>query len=179
MVLGISLASALGCTAPAEVYPQTPAEYEIARDVFNRTNTERAARGLQPLTWDPQLASVGAAWAREMAATGYRHMAPPPKVGGYWWAGDLVHHLGPVSNALAGEPTSGALFRDWMWSSAHRVLMVSPNVDAGAVGVYCAPDGHAWAVFLVGVVKYRGQVSQPANGGPRVQDTNDGFTCSR
>lgn len=179
-VLGVAIVvAATACVPQKEAPSRSPAEIQIAQDVFARANAERTARGLPMLPWDPSLESVARAWAREMAATGYRHMEPSPQVSGYWWAGDLIHHLNPIDGSLAGQPTSGALFRDWMWSSGHRAFVVSPNIDAGAVGVYCAPDGHIWAVFMVGVVEYRGDVAPPANGGPSVQDSNDGMTCFR
>ena len=43
----------------------------LARDVFDRVNDERAARGLDPLQWDDGLALRARAWAEEMIEDGF------------------------------------------------------------------------------------------------------------
>src|SRR3712207_37748 len=46
------------------------AEQAMAQDILGRVNDERAERGLAPVEWDEDLATVARSWSAEMARTG-------------------------------------------------------------------------------------------------------------
>jgi ribosomal protein L24E len=127
-------------TAKSPVCIATPAD-GVARDLFGRLNSERAARGLPPLQWDGALAGYAKAWSRDMASNGFRHSA-------------IVHLLDDGRLSYVGENiawargagvTSSTLHTMWMQSQGHRDNMLSPTYNAVGIGVFCAADGTVWA----------------------------------
>ncbi|WP_100498657.1 CAP domain-containing protein [Geodermatophilus chilensis] len=126
---------------PAET---SPAERELERDVLDRVNAERAARGLAPVQWDEELAAVARSWSAEMARTGQlRHQ----DVGALLTREGLSDLQGIGENVFqsTGPVPAGTIHAGWMRSDDHRVNVVNPGWNRLGVGVHCAEDGSVWA----------------------------------
>jgi putative cell wall-binding protein len=125
---------------PPEVAPG--AEAAIARDLFDRANDERAARGMRLLVWDDGLASDASSWAVTMSQRGSATHAPlPPEIGE-----NLHYPVGWCDSTGCHQPTSGLVHSDWMRSTGNRDNIVESAYVIAGVGVHCGPDGTLWAV---------------------------------
>ena len=154
---------------PPDVDPA--AASRIARDVFERANAERAARGVAPLLWDDALAAEASSWAREMSRTGYRQPALSPGIG------QNIHQAIPYcAGATCSMPTSGVPHRDWMRSAGHRDNIVEPGYATVGIGAFCAPDGTLWTVERFAVA-FSGVSSGGTAPTPIAHDTTSGVTC--
>jgi uncharacterized protein YkwD len=109
-----------------------------ALDLFNRLNDERQARGLAPLTWDPNLAAYATHWSRVMGNSDMHHSNIGSLLGPYNYVGENI------AMGSAGVPAS-ALHVNWMHSQGHRDNILAPGFQHIGVGVYCAPNGSIWA----------------------------------
>jgi len=109
-----------------------------ALDLFNRLNDERQARGLAPLTWDPNLAAYATHWSRVMGNSDMHHSNIGSLLGPYNYVGENI------AMGSAGVPAS-ALHVNWMHSEGHRDNILAPGFQRIGVGVYCAPNGSIWA----------------------------------
>ncbi|HVM54558.1 MAG TPA: cell wall-binding repeat-containing protein, partial [Acidimicrobiales bacterium] len=155
---------------PPEVAPG--AEDLIARDLFDRANAERGARGAASLAWDESLAADARGWAREMSRTGYRHATLPNTVG------ENIHMpIGWCDDTGCHQPTSGLLHRDWMRSGDNRDNLVEPGYVIAGFGVHCAPDGTLWAVARFGV-GFEGVSPGGSPATPFVHPGIDGLDCA-
>ncbi|MGK2959282.1 MAG: CAP domain-containing protein [Acidimicrobiales bacterium] len=151
--------SLLGCsqTAPA-------GGNQIANDLMNRINGERAARGVGPLAWDENLAAGARDWAMEMSRSGMRHS---PASG---------QNYGENIQYLSGA-TSGALHSKWMNSNAHRDNIVWPAYGSVGIGLYCAPDGVVWAVERFGQIDPAKQTPMGSPVNPIAHNDSGGPSC--
>jgi uncharacterized protein YkwD len=126
-----------GVSCPSE--PKANKEQRIARELFDRLNAERAARGLNTLGWDDQLAGRATDWSVQMSGpAGFNHSDLHPLLGRFYIAAENIG-TGPLG------VTSGSMHVAWMKSTTHRVNVLAPNLDVIGIGVYCAPDGTMWA----------------------------------
>ncbi|ADB76437.1 CAP domain-containing protein [Geodermatophilus obscurus] len=131
---------------PAEA---SAAEQEMARDVLDRVNDERAERGLAPVEWDEELAAVARSWSAEMARTEQlRHQ----DMGALLAREELSDLQGIGENVFqsTGPVPAGTMHAGWMRSDDHRVNVVNPGWDRLGVGVHCAEDGSVWATQQFG-----------------------------
>ncbi len=160
----------------------------VEQDVLARLNAERESDNLPLLVVDDELNRYAAAWAEQMATTGYAH-SPSNRLAeiitqtSSGAVGENIHAPEPqcaVPQCLTPSrvPTSGVLHVDWMRSSVHRDTMLEPRWDRVGAGVFCDTTGRMWAVMLFaspsGV-----QVKPPAVTASRVPHVsgNDGVTC--
>jgi uncharacterized protein YkwD len=119
-------------------------ENNIALDIFNRANSERAARGLRALTWDDGLAQNARNWSVSMSANNnFAHSNIYPLLQRFQTAAENIGVGG-------GGTTSAMLHNAWMRSTGHRVNLLAPNLDVVGVGVFCGPDGRLWATQQYG-----------------------------
>lgn len=116
---------------------------EIARDIFERVNDERVARGLQPLLWHEGLADLARRWSEEMIATTYEHSPDHFRV-----LPD-VHGIG--ENIAMGPRDAGEAHVAWMLSDGHRQNLLAPDYSLGGFGVVCRNDGHMWLTQMFGM----------------------------
>jgi uncharacterized protein YkwD len=115
---------------------------DLARDIFDRVNEERAARQLHRLRWDEGLADLARRWSEEMIATGYRHSEP-----------EFRRHpafAGTGENIYMGPRDTGEGHVGWMESAGHRDNLLLPQFTAIGIGVVCRNDGHMWATQILG-----------------------------
>jgi uncharacterized protein YkwD len=123
----------------------TPSD-SVARDIFDRLNAERAARGRAPLRWDGALAGYAKTWSVEMSRSGFRHS----NIDALLNDGRLSYVGENIAWARGAGVTSATMHTMWMQSTGHRNNMLSPSYDVVGVGVYCAPDGTLWATQSFG-----------------------------
>jgi uncharacterized protein YkwD/ribosomal protein L24E len=114
-----------------------------AADLFDRMNSERLARGLPALAWNPSLASYAAAWSKTMGGSNLHHSNIGQLLGPFDYVGENI------ATGSAGVPAS-ALHIAWMHSLEHRDNILSPGFQNVGVGVYCAPNGSIWATTEFG-----------------------------
>jgi uncharacterized protein YkwD len=134
-------------------------EEAMALDIFERLNAERAARGLDQLQWNEDLAELAVEWSDVMAVTEtfeHRHLDRElieTRLEGMMGVGENIF-------SATGPVPSGQAHLGWMKSEGHRANLLSPNWDLVGVGVHCAPDGRVYAT------QNFGRTIQP---GPTVQ----------
>ncbi len=156
-----------------------PPEEQMARAIFDRVNDERAERGLEPLAWNDELATVARDWSAEMARTGrFQHqdlgqLLRQEELSGFQGLGENIFQAtGPVP--------AGTVHAGWMRSDDHRVNVLNPGWDRIGIGVHCAENGSVWATQEFGrtVGSDRPAVATetpPLE--PIVQPENDGPRC--
>jgi uncharacterized protein YkwD len=113
--------------------------------LLSAANQERAARGLQLLHRDAQLARAAAGHAREMAAHGSisHQFRGEPELSDRG-AGAGVQFSTIAENV--GEAPSVVQIHDmWMHSEHHRANLLDPSVDSAGISVI-ARDGELFAV---------------------------------
>lgn len=137
--------------------PPTPAESQrlgwqaaeafddLARDVFDRVNDERAARGLPPLVWDDDLTRLARGWSERMIAVAYEHSPASHR--------DQPRFVGTAENIAYGYRTSAEVHVGWMEPHGHRANILDPNLDTLAVGIVCRNDGILWATQIFGITE--------------------------
>ena len=162
-------------TAPAR--PSTTAE-AIARDLFNRANAERKARGLAPLAWSDDLARLASDWSGQMARTGrfvHRDLDEArsrPGIGQYSALGENIAWV------RGYEDDGYELHLGWMRSDGHRRNLLQPGFDTVGIGVVCS-GGKAWATQNFGRLSASAPPltdSTPATE-PIVATAKDGLSC--
>jgi uncharacterized protein YkwD len=171
-----------GPVAPATSLPPvdpSAAEEEMARAVLDRVDDERAERGLTPVEWDEDLASVARSWSAEMARTGQlRHQ----DIGALIGRPDLADLQGIGENVFqaTGPVPAGTIHAGWMRSDDHRVNVLNPGWDRLGVGVHCAEDGSVWATQEFGRTT-GADLPAPATTTPPLEPVvrpgDDGPTC--
>ena len=143
MLLAACQPQAPAATKAAVACPGSP-DTVITQAIFNGVNADRAANGLGPLAWNPQLACLATDHSNTMATTGdfsHRDLAAVirlPEYGSYASLGENIL-VGPVS--MTGDAMEAA----WMNSPGHRANILSPNFDSIGIGIATSPDGRVWA----------------------------------
>jgi uncharacterized protein YkwD len=123
--------------------PKAP-DNSITQQVFDRVNSDRAANGLGPLSWNAQLACLAQDHSNWMATTGsftHRDLSATIR------QPDYANYASLGENILVGPNTmsGGAMEDAWMNSPGHRANILSPNFDSIGIAVGWSPDGRIWA----------------------------------
>jgi uncharacterized protein YkwD len=158
--------------------PPSSTAQAIAKDLFTRVNLERKARGLAPLAWNDDLASLATNWSGEMARSGnFTHRDLDAARGRPGIA--QFSALGENIAWLRGYEDDGYQFHlGWMRSEGHRRNLLQPGYDTIGIGVVCS-GGKAWATQNFGRLSASAPAltdSTPA-AEPVVATTKDGLTC--
>jgi uncharacterized protein YkwD len=107
------------------------------RQVFDLTNQERAANGLQALTWSDDLANVARAHSKDMADNGFfdhnnlKGQSPFDRMQEYG-----IRYRAAAENIAYGYTSPEAVVEGWMNSPGHRANILNPNLTQLGVGVY-------------------------------------------
>ena len=117
---------------------------DLARDIFERVNDERAERGSPPLVWDEGLAERARQWSEHMIASGEFEHSPDEH---------RAHprFVGTGENIAIDHPTTAEAHVALMRSDGHRRNILEPDYDALGVGVVCRRDGVMWVTQIFGV----------------------------
>ncbi|MGH2685774.1 MAG: CAP domain-containing protein, partial [Actinomycetota bacterium] len=187
---GYRMTAADGTVLVFEPYPRTiptgmsttpgkPASPEtaMAREIFDRVNAERRARGITPLLWDPELAATASGWSREMAGDGFRHSDLRLAMQQYE---NRYNRLG--ENIYAGSGSyadAGSAHTSWMVSSSHRLNIVQPGFTSIGIGVFCDGAGRAWVTEQFGTHRDHGYPAQAdsAPAAPLFSPQDTGAAC--
>jgi uncharacterized protein YkwD len=142
--LGI-LAAACGpvdATPPPPGCPTSPPD-AITSTILNRTNGDRAARGLSGLWWNARLACLASEWSNYMASTGqFRHR----DLGATIRSPGFEDYASLAENILVGPGSmdGNAIHDAWMASPGHYANIVG-NFDSIGIGIARGADGRLWA----------------------------------
>ncbi|MEX2425827.1 MAG: CvpA family protein [Thermomicrobiaceae bacterium] len=110
-------------------------------EIFDLVNDERVERGLNALTYDPELVPVARGHSGEMLEEGYfSHISPTTGT-----LADRLRNAG-ISYMSAGEnlayaPNIDVAHRGLMQSDGHRANILEPSFERAGMGVLTAPDG--------------------------------------
>ena len=137
-----------------QVVPPVDAAYE--RQMIERVNAERAARGLSPLKLSTGLQDAARYHAADMAQDGYfQHDSYDRTSGGLKWvcsAWTRVQTYYPSpwgENIAAGYATPASVISGWLGSSGHRDNLFDPNHREIGVGYFRGGSwGHYWVLDL-------------------------------
>ena len=128
LALALLVVPLLG-VAPAQAETASAADV-IEQQFLAQVNTERAARGLAPVSADKTLRQASERWSDSMASKQ-----------------TLVHSTDGRAEIIARGYWSGQITDAWMNSSSHRNLIVDPNLYLAGVGVTCDANGQIWATI--------------------------------
>lgn len=152
---------------------------KITQELFARLNAERQARGLDKLTWDPDLANMAADWSQHMASTkdfSHRDLGTASNLPGI----DKFSALGENIAWAMGYPNEALqLHTGWMHSDGHRSNMLQPGFDSVGIAVVCS-GGRAWATQNFGRLddsEAPDMASDTPAENPIVATAPDGLTC--
>ncbi|MFC6728281.1 CAP domain-containing protein [Natronoarchaeum mannanilyticum] len=137
----------------------------VERLVHEEVNERRTERGLEPLEWNPTVASVSRAHSKDMADREYFSHTNPDGQGPFdryrevasgcraygenialSWVGRPVEtDSGAVETYESDEELAVALVGQWMNSTGHRENMLRERWESGGVGVYITEEGKVLA----------------------------------
>lgn len=163
--IALVVAAAGLVTLLAACQPQAPAAQKVAatcgpatpdnpttQAIFDRVNSDRAANGLGPLAWNPQLGCLAQDHSNTMATTGsfeHRDLSATIRQPDYASYASLGENILVGPNTMSGTEMEDA----WMNSPGHRANILSPNFDSIGIAVGSSPDGRVWATQNFG--RYR------------------------
>jgi hypothetical protein len=140
LALGVAFCTALALAA------QTQSDFrDQAQHIFELTNRDRIARGLQPLHWDASLASAAQAHAERMAGENYLSHEYPGEGDVGARASRAGAHFQAIAENIATGYSDEAIEAQWMNSTPHRRNILDPQMNAIGVGVV-ARRGSFYAV---------------------------------
>ena len=113
---------AYGSTTDNNVQVSGYYDNNMAQEVFDLTNQERANNGLSAYSWDSNMASYSDRRAKEIV-TDYSHNS----AGGNWSVGE---------NIAEGETSASEVVNDWMNSAGHKANILSDVSTKISVSCY-------------------------------------------
>lgn len=113
---------AYGSTTDNNVQVSGYYDNNMAQEVFDLTNQERANNGLSAYSWDSNMASYSDRRAKEIV-TDYSHNS----AGGNWSVGE---------NIAEGETSASEVVNDWMNSAGHKANILSDVSTKTSVSCY-------------------------------------------
>ena len=145
-VLGFSATACFGpapapspsCNGPAG--PPDP----VTAAAFNGANSDRAANGIPPVQWNPQLWCLASNWTNHMAGAGAMthqdlgSVLNSAEFSGYRTMGENIIH-GPDS--MTGQQMEAS----WMASPDHRANILAPGFTSVGLATARASDGTMYA----------------------------------
>lgn len=130
---------------------------KMAAEIYFRINTERAARGLRLLQWDPRLVRYASQWATWMGTTGdFDHSNLAALFDNPDYATRYRSLRENIFNGTGDWRTSGAAHLSLMNSDPHRKTILMPELTSVGIGVACL-NGRLWVAQEFGV-----WIDQPA-----------------
>jgi len=133
-------ATTTAASASCPAAPPTP----VIQQLFNRVNSDRAANGLGPLGWNPQLDCLAQEHSDWMATTGsftHRDLSATIRQPDYANYSSLGENILVGPNTMTADQMEDA----WMNSPGHRANILSPNFDSIGIALGQSSDGRVWA----------------------------------
>jgi len=142
LVAGLIVVATAGCITPS-AGPSGCAGGPpdgVTATLYARTNADRAANGLGPLSWNPQLWCLASQWSSQMAASGaFGHRDVAGTLGSPGFRG--YRTLGENIGRGPGD-TTGDQFEDaWLASPSHVANIMSGAYSSVGIAIAVAPDG--------------------------------------
>ncbi len=128
----------------ASLLAQQPVPEDVAH-LLSLTNHDRAAQGLGPLRWSPELADAAQRHGELMVRhNDLQHQFPgEPDVPTR--AGRAGAHFSAVAENIAIGPNAADIERQWMHSAMHRANILDPRMNL--IGIALIHNrGEVWAV---------------------------------
>lgn len=116
-----------------------------ARHIFELTNHDRVAQGLQPLRWSDPLASAAKQHADRMGTERYLMHQYPGEPGLEQRAAQAGAHFQAIAENIATGYSDEQIEQEWMHSTPHRRNILDPRMNALGVGIV-ARGGVLYAV---------------------------------
>ncbi len=138
-VIGAACGPRVSAGPPACVGPATPPD-AISANILTLTNADRAANGLGPLSWNPQLWCLASEWSTQLAGVGslsHRDLDAVIRTSAYNAYRALGENLLRGPQSLSSEAMESA----WMNSSGHRANIVGGQFNTLAVAYTMSGDG--------------------------------------
>ncbi len=111
---------------------------DMARQILDLVNAERAASGLSPLSWSNTLASDASIRATELPIS-WSHTRPD---GSVWWKAGSQTSQG--ENLAMGQTSPSQAVGDWMQSQTHRDNILDANYTRLGVACYYCGGTYYW-----------------------------------
>lgn len=109
---------------------------KAAGEALALTNSERAKRGLNPLTLDENLTRVADAHCADMISRGFfDHTNPDGKSPFDRLASEGIEYRLAGENIAAGQKNAADAVKDWMNSDAHRQNILNPAFKSTGISV--------------------------------------------
>jgi hypothetical protein len=141
LVLALALLSstALCAQSPPPDLPQDVSE------LLTLTNQDRAAQGLGPLRWSPELAQAAQLHDERMVQRNDLQHQFPDEPDLPTRAGQAGAHFRAVAENIALGPNAADIERQWMHSTVHRTNILDPQMNI--IGIALVHHrGEVWAV---------------------------------
>jgi uncharacterized protein YkwD len=145
VLLALAAAASIPFAVPQRTNVSADSATIAEQYLLSAANQERAARGLQALRRDPELARAAAAHAREMAAHGsISHQFPgEPELTDRGASAGVSFSV--IAENVAEAPNAVQIHDMWMHSEHHRENLLDPSIDSAGISVI-ARNGELYAV---------------------------------
>jgi Cysteine-rich secretory protein family len=139
LALALSSSTALCAQSPPPDLPQDVSE------LLTLTNQDRAAQGLGPLRWSPELAQAAQLHDERMVQRNDLQHQFPDEPDVPTRAGQAGAHFRAVAENIALGPNAADIERQWMHSTMHRTNILDPEMNI--IGIALVHHrGEVWAV---------------------------------
>jgi Cysteine-rich secretory protein family len=118
---------------------------EREQRIFDLTNQDRIAQGLQPLHWDRPLAAAAAVHVDRMKDQRTLSHQYPGEPDLQARAAQAGAHFQAIAENIAMGPSAEAIEKQWMNSVPHRQNILDPQMNAIGIAVV-EKDGYLYAV---------------------------------
>jgi uncharacterized protein YkwD len=132
----------------------TGEEQQLTQQLFALINSDRAAHGLYPFTWNPTLASGARLHSWNMYHCGFSHTCPDGSpqcqrianegFAGYSDCGENIAYAGPFPTAWEGTQKIQEGMAHEGPTGWHYIHLFSTTLHRIGVGVYVDPGGYIW-----------------------------------
>lgn len=142
---GIGILLAGVCLLGACSIAQAQQGDEKAQRIFELTNQDRAAQGLQPLKWDPALAAAAEVHLdkmRDEKTLSHQYAGEPDLTVRAAQAGA---HFQAIAENIAVGYSAEAIEKQWMHSVPHRQNILDPQMNSIGIAVV-EKNGYLYAV---------------------------------
>lgn len=140
--------------APYGAAPVTSEAQQLTQQLFQLVNSDRAACGLPPFTWDDTLASGALLHSWNMINCGFSHTCPDGSqpcqrianegFAGLSDCGENIGEAGPYPNAWAGTYKIQESMAQEPLGGWHRIHLFSTTLHRMGIGVVIASNGFIW-----------------------------------
>ncbi len=139
LALALLSSTALCAQSPPPDLPQDVSE------LLTLTNQDRAAQGLGPLRWSPELAQAAQLHDERMVQRNDLQHQFPDEPDLPTRAGQAGAHFRAVAENIALGPNAADIERQWMHSTMHRTNILDPQMNI--IGIALVHHrGEVWAV---------------------------------